>query len=304
MVKNAFARPLHVAALGIASVVALAACDAHDADVADRSSENDEIVAGKSATKYPEAVLVDMLRDGVPVALCSGALVAPRVVLTAGHCVHGWDGWRVRAPFADGQTAVGDDGVTYDWKNESMVVDPREHDLGLVFLSTPITLASYPTLATAHVPFGSKVVNIGRIHDGEPSFTKLFLGRAVSAVDGKNYGFPFSYASTDVIESGDSGGPVVRPSTHEIVAVNSGGGNGLEILARVDLLAPWIADEIASHGGAGASPATGCGSLDYAGTCTGDVVRWCEASAPQVTDCKKKGKRCGYDELHQYYNCL
>src|SRR4029078_1086871 len=59
------------------------------------------IVGGTSASESPEAALIEMSTDGVIKAACSGAVIAPRVVLTAGHCVAGFTGWRVRAPFRE-----------------------------------------------------------------------------------------------------------------------------------------------------------------------------------------------------------
>jgi len=276
-----------------------------DEDAADRG---DAIIGGSAATGYPEAVLVDMKEGGQVTSLCSGSLIAPKVVLTAGHCVHGFTGWNVTAPFANKQTAKATSAATYDWDNESEYVDPNLHDVGLVFLDTPITLASYPTLATSAVAAGSKVQNIGRINNGTTSYTKLYLGPAVTVKNGSSYGFPFDYASSETIQSGDSGGPVVVNGSHKIVAVNSGSGGGTQVLARVDLVSKWINDQVAAHADTTApstppAPSDPCGGVTYEGKCDGGKVVWCENSALQSITCSQ-GKTCGYDNANHYYNCL
>ncbi len=309
------ARSLTVSAMLVLGLGACAPADpsAPEGDDTTASQRGDAIKGGTPATSYPEAVLVDMYKGGQLTAACSGSLVAPKVVLTAGHCVNGLDGWKVRAPFANGQTATASGGAVYDWTTTAETVDPSMHDIGLVFLATPITLAQYPVLAAQHVTFGSKVQDIGRIQSGVLSTTKLFIGAQVAVSDGAGVGYPFSYSSSDIIESGDSGGPVVVPGTHQIVAVNSGAGGNLQVLARVDLLSSWIAQQIAAHGGsappaasppAQSPPADPCNGLSYAGACAGNVVEWCENSQIQQINCAKSNRHCGFDQANQYYNCL
>lgn len=280
--------------------------DSYDDTDEGADERGDAIVGGSAATAYPEAVLIDMKQGGSVVAICSGTLIAPKVVLTAGHCVHGFDGWNIKAPFASNQTASASASAVYDWTNDSEFVDPNQHDVGLIFLSKPITIASYPTIATAALAANAKVQNIGRINNGQASNTKLFIGPQVATKKGAAYGFPFDYVTAETIQSGDSGGPVVVPGTHKLVAVNSGAGGGTQVLARVDLVAPWIAEKVAQAGSAAPAqpPADPCNGIDYAGTCQGSTVVWCENNKLSQINCASSGKTCGFDSANSYYNCL
>jgi secreted trypsin-like serine protease len=48
------------------------------------------IVGGASDTSHDAVVSISSVADAARSELCSGVLVAPRVVLTAGHCTQGW----------------------------------------------------------------------------------------------------------------------------------------------------------------------------------------------------------------------
>ena len=213
--------------------------------------DSQTIKDGSLATDYPESVLLLMKIGGTPRSLCSGALIAPTVVITAGHCVHGFDSWTVTAPFAGGQSSVTTNATTFDWNSGSDSVDPDSHDVALVLLDTPINLASYPTIAAAALSDGSKVVNVGRINNGTLSSSALYTSKPLPVTSAADSGYGFDYMASEVIEHGDSGGPVFIPGTRTLVAVNSGGGGGTEILARVDLLHDWILARIAARSGAG-----------------------------------------------------
>jgi hypothetical protein len=237
----------------------LGGCIAATSDEPEATEEFDEvsgteapIIGGSKASAYAFAALVDMYVNGYSASACSGAVIAPRVVLTAGHCILGLNGWKVTLPYAAKQSKYTTKAAT-KYKGSGGSVDPNSPDVGLVFFDQPFDLAAYPTIQGTKLPNGTKAMNIGRINNGYFSNTDLYVSKPLSLSDASSYGYPLDYIATEVIQSGDSGGPVVLPggAPFTIVAVNSGAGGGTEVLARTDVVAAWIAQEIQNHGGPG-----------------------------------------------------
>jgi hypothetical protein len=209
------------------------------------------IIGAVPAASYSEAAIlnIDVPASGGVFWACSAAVIAPRVVLTAGHCVDGHSKWQV---VSGTQSRLSTTAVTYDWhENGAKTINPAHHDIGLVFLGSDIALSSYPKLATAPLANGALVTNVGRIDNG--ALTNRLYEAPGPVAPGTSVGFPFDYAAEDIVQGGDSGGPDFAAGTHTIVAVNSGARTAGEVLARVDLLFGWIQSEIAAHPGEGAS---------------------------------------------------
>jgi hypothetical protein len=215
------------------------------------------------ATSYPEAVLLDAVDEAGNGAACSGALIAPRVVITAGHCVLGYTSWRVQAPYAaDTSTFTTSDHDIFDYMAGPIAGDtnPQLHDVALVFLADPLAIDAYPEVAETPAPDGQEVVTVGRrypIGGGTPnvSTTDLFVSQPFTIAEAGSSA-PYDYQSFIEIDHGDSGGPLfVAPASstapHLLLAVNSGGLQTASQYARVDQLHSWIHESILAHGGSG-----------------------------------------------------
>lgn len=227
----------------------------------------DPIVGGVLASAYPEAAILNIDVTPSMYYACSGTLIAPRVVLTAGHCVVGHQHWDV---YVGSSYQASTTAAVYDWPVlDSDIVSASYHDIGLVFLSNPIALAAYPALATTHYQNGTKALNVGRDVGPDASHYQVTSSLYEAPIQLQTTPvYPYDYSSVDVIQPGDSGGPVFLSGTHTILAVNSGAAAGVsEVMARVDLVATWISAQVTSHGGfVTGAPADASSPVDATGT--------------------------------------
>ncbi|MFO0679265.1 MAG: trypsin-like serine protease [Polyangiaceae bacterium] len=231
-------------------------------------SAESPIIAGRPATDFPEATLLVLDAPG-GLRACSATLVAPQVVLTAGHCVANVTAAQATFPYAQGAKRTATGWAVFDYVAKSNSVDPATHDVGLVYLDKPVNLAVYPALATTKPGDGQSVINVGRVKDGVLSTTELFAGKALPIKDGASIGFPKMLVADPILQPGDSGGGVVwaGANVRTLVGVNSGVGPVYQFIARIDPLVDGIADRVAEHGGFGttggkAKSSTGGSSAD------------------------------------------
>jgi hypothetical protein len=220
------------------------------------------IVDGMPATAYPEAVIVNSGSSNQ----CSGAVLAPRVVITAGHCLTPGSTYQVIAPNAGNQqVTASEDYTTYTG-------DPTtSSDTLLLFLDTPIALANYPVVPSQPVAPYTTVVDIGRTLNGSITMTDYVSPPVTILGPATSLGFPFNYeAQPDISQGGDSGGPIelLEPAgssaPHTIVAIVDLDTSGecisqvvpTDLFARLDLVYADIEAQIAMHGGSGGSPVT------------------------------------------------
>lgn len=254
--------------VGLVVAAAVAACGQGEPT----ATLSQAIVDGSPATAYPEAVT--LTSDGyIP---CSGVLLTPTVVLSAGHCRGHMSSYAVVAPNSGGQSAHGS--ASWSPYTGSPAKSP---DVMLVFLDTPIHLATYPTLQAGAVAAGTQVVDIGRTLNGAIGTSDNESPPVTIEGPATSLGFPYSYeALPDLSENGDSGGPIMLAGTHTIVAIvdtdtteqGIAETTPIDLFVRMDLVHDAIAAAIAAgptdagaHDAGDASVSTASGGGSHGG---------------------------------------
>ncbi|MBX3228944.1 MAG: trypsin-like peptidase domain-containing protein [Labilithrix sp.] len=201
----------------------------------DGADEATEQTTSAETIRSANVALTLQDESGARIGEGSGILISPRLVLTAAHLVSGKTKWSVKT--ADGKTANGVRGVTYDWLvYNSSKSHPRKHDVAVIYLDRPIRLAEYPKVASAPLAAGAAGT---RIHGSGASFT------TIPSTFTRIKTFPNSYVTEmGKGETLDTGGAVLDARNHIVgVATGQGMTTGKLYIARVDGVSGWVQEQ-------------------------------------------------------------
>lgn len=270
------------------------------------------VIGGTTDTGHPAVVQTKIDYGNGSTGYCTGTLISPTHVLTAGHCVEGGTASSKAAVYFG---TYGSAAPASDWKPaKAFKAHPlyphpyinQGHDCAILTLEDAVTNiapipynhtamdASWVGLAATIVGFG---VTNGTAQTG--SGTKRLLATSIKGVaDGVLTIGGFGGTSCQ----GDSGGPtlMMRSGVETVVGISSYGVQGCTdagSYSRAELCAPWI-DSVVGTTCTPTCSGKACGGDGCGGSCGSCAAgETCDAGLCKVGACVPQcsGKQCGAD---------
>ncbi|SRR5258706_12864651 len=233
---------------------------AHGAVAAPPRAVSARIYKGTPTTAYPAVVSIEIRNADATLVLCSGTLIAPTVVLTAGHCLTLHPVAARVAIFPDGVDVVILDVARWEVHPDFDLNRLAVADVAALVLAAPVTDVAPLTLVTVPprrrlrgtiIGFGDDpegttgVKRAGRVRLGRCPRAVRKVGIAPGQLDGSICWRPRRRGQDTC--HGDSGGPLLVDGV--LAGVTSGGfpdcPGTLSWDTSVAAVRPWIDDVVA-----------------------------------------------------------
>jgi secreted trypsin-like serine protease len=241
--------------LAVAAVLALGACNDAPTTNSDAVTDPSFITSGRlDGEAHPAVVLIIMDVAGEPTFRCSGTLIAPTFVLTAGHCAGEAGEFTGIRIFTESDVQNGNNHYPFAgpntveaaaWASHSQFTEAAFflHDVGMIKLATPVVLpanqygrlpavnqlnALKPSSHTLFTVVGYGLQRFTPVHI-EAERVRMFAQPQLVQINKPNTGDFSLLLSTNASSGGqcrgDSGGPAYLGSTNVIAGVTSFGRN-------------------------------------------------------------------------------
>jgi hypothetical protein len=245
--------------LSLAAVLAIGACSDSPTNSSNPENEPSFITFGQpDGSAHPYVGTLLFVQNGVGFFSCTGTLLSPTVMLTAGHCVESEGNTNTVTYVRFTEDALADRGAystTQEWLDAKWILAaeviphpqfddfagfPNTYDVGLVILSEEVNLGTYGALPEIGLleNLTSKNRLFTAVGYGRQGFIKPFSSRIYARYQGTTRLIEVKSTFTGASQSakftnnpgqgggtcfGDSGGPIFHGTTNVIGAITSFG---------------------------------------------------------------------------------